>query len=111
MRFDSLILEQPVEEPPNSMEGSVIPVRPVVITVRVVAIRITVAISVRIYDPITVSSPGITIYVIVSPIIAAVIGLLHLIRVIIHLLRVVIPLRLGWNDGRHHRRKHKGANQ
>jgi hypothetical protein len=95
------------------MEGAVISVRPVVIIVPVVAIRITVAISVaitvRIYGPITVSSPGIAIYVIVPPIIAAVIRLLHL--VIIPLVRVIIPLRLGWNDGRHHRRKHKGANQ
>jgi hypothetical protein len=77
---------------------------PVVMPVRVVAIGIIVNMSVRIYAPITVPYPGITIYAPVPPI-DAVIRLLHLVRVII------IALRVGWNDGCRYRRKHKGANQ
>jgi hypothetical protein len=72
--------------------------------VRVIAIGITVNISVRIYVPITVSCPGITIHRPVSPI-DAVIRLLRLVRVII------IHLRVGWNDGRRDCRKHKDADQ
>jgi hypothetical protein len=77
---------------------------PVMMPVWIVAIWIIVNISIRIYAPITVSCPGITIYAPVSPI-NAVIRLLHLIRIII------IPLRVGWNNGRRYRRKHKGAHQ
>ena len=105
-RFASLILEQPVEEPANLTEGSVvIPVMPVVMPVRVVAVRIIVNMSVRIYAPITVPYPGITIYAPVSPI-DAVMRLLHLVRIII-----IIPLRVCWNDGRRYCRKHKDAYQ
>ena len=104
--FRFLILEQPVEEITDSAERSVvIPVMAIVMPVRVVTIGVTVNMSVRIYAPITVSYPGITIYGPVSPI-DAVIRLLYLVRVII-----IIPLRVGWNDGRRDCRKHKGADQ
>jgi hypothetical protein len=76
----------------------------VVMPVRIIAIGMTVNMSVRIYVPITVSCPGITIHGPVSPI-DAVIRLLRLVRVII------IHLRVGWNDGRRDCRKHKGADQ
>jgi hypothetical protein len=102
--FASLILEQPVEEITDPAEGSVvIPMMAVVMPVRIIAIGMTVNISVRIYAPITVSCPGITIHGPVSPI-DAVIRLLRLVRVIIH-------LRVGWNDGRRDCSKHKGADQ
>jgi hypothetical protein len=76
------------------MEGSVIPVMPVVMPVRIVAVRIIVNISVRIYDPITVSYPGITIHAPVPPI-DAVIRLFHLVGVI------VVHLRVGRNGARY----------
>jgi hypothetical protein len=81
-----------------------IPMMAVVMPVRVVTIGVTVNISVRIYAPIAVSCPGITIHGPVSPI-DAVIRLLRLVRVII------IPLRVGWNDSRRDCRKHKDADQ
>ena len=76
----------------------------VVMPIRGVAIGITVNMSVRIYAPITVSCPGVTIYGPVPPI-DAIIRLLYLVRVII------IPLRVGWNDGHRYCRKHKDAHQ